>query len=110
MQQDETMYIMEDGILVVNLAKELDHHNAMGIGKRVDSYIIREGVRQVIFDFSKTGFMDSSGIGVIMGRQKIMESIRGKIYVRNMGKEIQRIFLISGLHKLVEKETESEMK
>ena len=70
----------------------------------MDLSVISKGVKRVIFDFSKTVFMDSSGIGMIMGRQKIMESIDGKVFVRNMGKEIQRIFLISGLHKLVVKE------
>lgn len=109
-QREETIYFMEEGTLVVSLAKELDHHNAAGIREKVDDTIIRQGVKRVIFDFSRTVFMDSSGIGVIMGRQKIMESIDGKVFVRNMGREIQRIFLISGLHKLVEKEQESQGK
>lgn len=108
LQQEETMYFMDDGFLVVYLAKELDHHNAGGIRETLDEIIIKEGVKKIVFDFSRTVFMDSSGIGVIMGRQKIMESIHGKIFVRHMGKEIERIFLISGLHKLVKKEQENE--
>ena len=94
-QKEETTYFWEDDTLVVYLARELDHHNAEGIKENVDLSVISKGVKRVIFDFSKTVFMD---------RQKIMESIDGKVFVRNMGKEIQRIFLISGLHKLVVKE------
>ena len=103
-QKEETTYFLENDTLVVYLARELDHHNAEGIKENVDLSVISKGVKRVIFDFSKTVFMDSSGIGMIMGRQKIMESIDGKVFVRNMGKEIQRIFLISGLHKMVVKE------
>ena len=103
-QKEETTYFLENDTLVVYLARELDHHNAEEIKENVDLSVISKGVKRVIFDFSKTVFMDSSGIGMIMGRQKIMESIDGKVFVRNMGKEIQRIFLISGLHKLVVKE------
>jgi stage II sporulation protein AA (anti-sigma F factor antagonist) len=98
----ETEYYIEEGALVVDLTKELDHHNAVAIREKVDEYIIRKGIEYVIFDFSKTCFMDSSGIGVVMGRQRIMESIGGRVYVRNMNREIQRIFLISGLHKMVD--------
>ena len=100
----ETGYYMEEETLVVELGKELDHHNAVNIREKVDDTIIKGGVKRIIFDFTGTSFMDSSGIGVIMGRQKIMDSIGGKIFVRNMNREIERIFLISGLHKLVEKE------
>ena len=103
-QKEETTYFLENDTLVVYLARELDPHNPEGIKENVDLSVISKGVKRVIFDFSKTVFMDSSGIGMIMGRQKIMESIDGKVFVRNMGKEIQRIFLISGLHKLVVKE------
>lgn len=100
----EIGYCMEEETLVVELGKELDHHNAVNIREKVDDSIIKGGVKRVIFDFTRTSFMDSSGIGVIMGRQKIMDSIDGKVFVRNMNKEIERIFMISGLHKLVEKE------
>jgi len=101
---EEVSYYMEEETLVVGLGKELDHHNAQNIREKTDASVIKGGVKRIIFDFSGTSFMDSSGIGVIMGRQKIMDSIGGKVFVRNMNREIERIFLISGLHKLVEKE------
>lgn len=96
-QQGETLYVV--------LEKELDHHNATQIRKKIDEYIIKRGVIYVVFDFSNTSFMDSSGIGVIMGRQRIVKSIEGNVFVRNMSREIERVFMISGLHKLVERES-----
>ena len=101
---EEISYYMEEETLVVELGKELDHHNARNIREKADESIIKGGIKRIIFDFAGTNFMDSSGIGVIMGRQTIMDSIGGRVFVRNMNKEIERIFLISGLHKLVEKE------
>ena len=57
-------------------------------------------VQDIIFDFGKISFMDSSGIGLIMGRYKKLRD-KGKIYVASANESIQRILLISGLHKLV---------
>ena len=63
--------------------------------------IIEErGVRHLIFDFSKISFMDSSGIGLIMGRYKKLQE-NGSISIAGANDSIQRIILISGLHKLV---------
>lgn len=102
MEHLETFYETEDEILTVYLERELDHHNAGAIRQNVDRYVIQGGIKYVIFDFSETGFMDSSGIGVIMGRQKMLEGIGGKVFVRHMSQDMQRIFMISGMHKLVE--------
>ena len=57
-------------------------------------------IKQLVFDFSETGFMDSSGIGLIMGRYKKLQE-NGSISIAGANDSIQRIILISGLHKLV---------
>ena len=100
----DIQYQLTEDRLTVMMPREVDHHAARHMSTEVDCLIDSWHVRTLVFDFAGTEFMDSSGIGMIMGRQKIMESIDGKVFVRNMGKEIQRIFLISGLHKLVVKE------
>ena len=66
----------------------------------IDHVIDERGVNDIIFDFSRIGFMDSAGIGLIMGRYKKIRD-RGNIYVAGAGDGISRILLISGLHKLV---------
>ncbi len=90
--------------LVVMVGQELDHHNAQFIGQKSDAYIYDKRVKNIVFDFQNTRFMDSSGIGVIMGRYKIVSGIGGKIKIRNINETLERIFLISGLYKIVEKE------
>jgi stage II sporulation protein AA (anti-sigma F factor antagonist) len=80
---------------------ELDHHLADEMRDVIDTVIEERGVRHIIFDFSRIGFMDSSGIGLIMGRyKKIYET--GTISIAGANESIQRILLISGLHKLVD--------
>ena len=54
--------------LVIHLPKELDHHNAEEIKREADRLLGTRNIRSIIFDFEKTSFMDSSGIGMIMGR------------------------------------------
>lgn len=105
-ERDETEYYKQGNKLVVLLTKELDHHNATLIKEQIDLFILSGGIRDVVFDFEETTFMDSSGIGVILGRYRMLNPISGNVYVKNMNKEIQRIFLISGLHKLVEIEVD----
>ena len=55
-----------------------------------------------MFDFEDTEFMDSSGIGIIMGRYKKVAPLGGKIYAINVGKQVARILELSGMSRLVE--------
>ena len=87
---------------MIYLPEELDHHNAKVITEQSDWYIISQQIKNVIFNFKRTNFMDSSGIGVIMGRYKLINNIGGQIIVTNINQTIDRIFTISGLYKLVD--------
>lgn len=94
------IYMVSGNRLVVSMNAELDHHLADEMRDVIDTVIDERGVRHLIFDFSKIGFMDSSGIGLIMGRYKKLKGI-GSISIAGANESIQRIILISGLHKLV---------
>lgn len=87
--------------LIVRPAGELDHHYAAEIRDKLDSAIHRGGIRRVIFDFSNVGFMDSSGIGVIMGRYRLMEAIGGSVCAFGASKRIKDLIAMSGLSRLV---------
>ncbi len=98
---EEIGIVVEDDTMIIRAGGELDHHNAVELRTLVDRELIKGKIKNVIFDFTDTNFMDSSGIGTIIGRQKIMESIGGSVRVRNMNPNISRIFQISGLHKII---------
>lgn len=93
-------YMAMRGSLVVGLNTDLDHHLADEVRQVIDEVVEERGIRSIIFDFSKVAFMDSSGIGLIMGRYKKMHQ-NGRIAIVAPCKSVERILQISGLHKLV---------
>lgn len=102
-EEGKTTYEISDRCLIIQLKEELDHHNAIRIREKADKLIDRNNIKHVIFDFSGAGFMDSAGIGVIMGRYKKVIFIGGKAAVVNVNTTIDRIFRLSGLYKIIEK-------
>lgn len=89
--------------LIICLNQDLDHHYATILREKSDKLIEKQNIKNIIFDFSKANFMDSSGIGMIMGRYKKVIFTGGKVGVTNVGASIDRIFKISGLYKIIEK-------
>ena len=71
-------YINEDKLLYIEITEEIDHHIADKIRRKVDNEITRYMPRKTIFDFSRVTFMDSAGIGMIIGRYKMMKLIGRK--------------------------------
>lgn len=90
----------KDNLIIVRLKGDLDHHVANEIKDEVDGLIILKRINRVAFDFRNVGFMDSSGIGLIMGRYKKIKAMEGEIFVCNLGIALQRIFKLSGLFKI----------
>ena len=98
------------GTMVIHLGKDLDHHNAVYIREMADGYVDKYPIDRIIFDFSGVEFMDSSGIGVVMGRYKKMLYVGGTVFVYGIGQNVDRIFQMSGLYKLVKQWNQAEVK
>ena len=90
----------KNDILTVNLKGEIDHNSAAKLRTAIDSQINALRPKMLELDFSKVGFMDSSGIGLIMGRYRSMGLIGGKIKVINVPENIGRIISLSGISAL----------
>lgn len=99
--REQTDFEVKNNTLVIHVNGELDHHNAVFIRSIADEKIYNNQIKNVIFDFEKTGFMDSSGIGVIMGRYRMVNSLGGIVGVTNVRNNIEKILLFSGLNKIV---------
>ena len=69
-----------DNCLMVRMPEEVDHHRASYICEGADRLLVRENVENVVFDFEDTRFMDSSGIGIIMGRYRKISCFGGHVY------------------------------
>lgn len=89
--------------LVLRVSEELDHHAAAQISKTVDVLIEKGNVKNVVFDFTGMTFMDSSGIGMVMGRYRKLQYFGGNVYVTGVGSGVDRIFSMSGLYKIIRK-------
>lgn len=90
----------KNGCVVAKIEGDIDHHTAKEIRETIDGYIERYSPVFLKLDFSEVRFMDSSGIGLIMGRYKLMTSLRGKIKVVAVPKRLERMIKLSGLMAL----------
>ena len=98
----EGKYRVKDGCLTVAMPKELDHHSALGLKAETDMLIGAYHVRRLVFDFSETEFMDSSGIGLLIGRYRAL-GMRGKcVQVINVNSHIAKLLRLSGVGKYIE--------
>ena len=97
----ESNYELSDGCLTITVPKELDHHSAEQLRTETDLLVESYHVKKIIFDFAETEFMDSSGIGVLIGRCRNMSYVGGNVEAENLSERILKIFAVSGLHKIV---------
>ena len=95
---------VENGRLTVLVPAELDDHNAKEIREQVDRVLDSQWIRTLIFDFENTAFMDSSGIGMILGRYKKINYSGGKVEAVHMNDRIRRMLILSGLYQVVKME------
>lgn len=91
-----------DNCLMIRLPEEVDHHRAEFISENADRLLVQDEVCNIVFDFENTRFMDSSGIGIIMGRYRKIACFGGRVYAIHADRQIQRILMVSGLNKIVE--------
>ena len=94
-------YELKDNSLRVMVPKELDHHSSIDLRSQTDMLLQTYHVKNLVFDFKDTEFMDSSGIGMMIGRCKNMDFTGGEVRAEHMNGRIRKIFLLSGLHKMV---------
>ncbi len=71
--------------LIVNVPQELDHHSAKMVKEYSDQIIRDKSIKNIVFDFSNSTFMDSSGIGMIMGRYRVVKEKKGFVGVKGVG-------------------------
>lgn len=88
-------------ILIVKMSGELDHHSSETARIKIDNKLEEMQSTNIIFDFSEVNFMDSSGIGVVIGRYKKVAQYGGKAAVVGMTPKIKKVFEMAGLFKIV---------
>ena len=94
-------YQKEDKRLIFEIHEDIDECVVQQIRRRLDNEIERYMPKEVIFDFNKVSFMDSAGIGLIIGRYKLASMLGGKVEVTNLTVQVRKIFEMSGILKII---------
>lgn len=94
-------FIYKSGCICAKLYGEIDHHSAADIRIQTDAQIERLMPSILIFDFSGVQFMDSSGIGLILGRRRLMETMHGDVKVKNPPPNVRKIITLAGLADII---------
>ena len=90
-----------DNVLYLQITEEIDHHKAEKIRRLMDNEITRFMPRKIVFDFSKVSFMDSAGIGLLIGRYKLIKLLGGTAEIINTNKSIAKVLEMSGILKII---------
>ena len=96
-----SVFLEKDKTLLVEITEEIDHHTTEKIRRKLDDDITRYMPRKVIFDFNKVSFMDSAGIGMVIGRYKMVNMLGGIVQMKNVKQSIKKIFEMSGVVKII---------
>ncbi len=99
---------LKDGILTALIEGEIDHHTAPAIREEIDERIKKDKPRVLRLDYDGVSFMDSSGIGLIMGRYKLISSYSGKLEVINVPRNMWKVIKLSGIERLGEVKIKEE--
>ena len=97
-------YTSEDGILTLKLTGEIDHHSAVGLREEADRLIYLEYPKKLLLDLSGIDFMDSSGLGFIMGRYALVSKLGGPLALLNPNARVSRILSLSALERIIKTE------
>ncbi len=88
--------------LTIRLPAEVDHHNSEELKRKADRMLMENNIRCIIFDFGRTNFMDSSGIGMIMGRYKNLRFMGGVVVAIRVNERMKKILNMSGIYKVMD--------
>ena len=94
---------MKDDILIVGIAGDLDHHQATRIREEIDKTLDTFICKNLIFDFTMLEFMDSSGIGVVMGRYNKIKDKGGRVVIAGGSKYVHMILEMAGIFTIIDK-------
>ena len=91
----------KDNVLYLEITEEIDHHTTEKVRRLMDNEITRFMPRKIVFDFSKVSFMDSAGIGLLIGRYKLIKLLGGTAEIINTNKSIAKVLEMSGILKII---------
>ncbi len=100
--------VFSEGVLTIRLGGEIDHHSAVNVRTALDEEICRLRPQKTVLDLGQIEFMDSSGLGLIMGRYSLMQKLGGTLTLKSPNERIVKIFELAGLGRMIRIEEDGE--
>ena len=91
---------VENKTVTAHLSGEIDHHNAEALRRRIDEAVNNRLPELLVLDFGAVSFMDSSGIGLVMGRYRLIENMNCRLYIINLSGHAYKVMKLAGLEKI----------
>ncbi|MDA1474995.1 anti-sigma F factor antagonist [Bacillus changyiensis] len=92
---------VKESVLCIRLTGELDHHTAEALRKKVNEHLQKNKICHIVLNLGELSFMDSSGLGVVLGRYKEIKQLGGEMIVCAISPSVKRLFDMSGLFKII---------
>lgn len=90
-------------VLTIKISGELDHHSAAEMREAIDGYLSNNQYASVVWDFGKLSFMDSTGVGLLMGRYRRLKQNRKAVYIKDPTPAIDKVLKVSGIYTIIPK-------
>lgn len=100
-------HVLSDGVLEIVLGGEIDHHSAVCVRGDIDRLIFESRPKRLVLDLSQVSFMDSSGLGLIMGRYSLIKELGGSLILRSPSEAVTRMLSLAGMDRMVRIENSS---
>ena len=98
--KEDLIFLNEQKALLVKIFCEIDHHTCRAMREKIDMELFERRPQLLILDFSGVGFMDSSGLGLILGRVEKASALGGRVEVRGLSDSLYKIIRLSGLERV----------
>ena len=93
--------LQKGSCLSIYLRGEIDHYAASSLRREIENKIMAKDIQTLHIDFSEVSFIDSSGVGMLIGRYKTMKEKGGKITAGGMSEQVERLYRLAGLHRII---------
>ena len=90
-----------NGIMITKILGDIDHHCAKHIREKIDSYIFEKKPHLVLLDLSEVNFMDSSGLGLILGRYNTASEIGAEFKIYSPSRNVKKILELAGIERII---------
>lgn len=106
----ECIYIPHHKTLTLKITGEIDEHTTETLRRKMDHEITRFLPRKVLLDFQQVNFMDSAGIGMLLGRYKLIRMLGGELEIIQINRQVRKLLEMSGILKIIRVSDDLEQK